>query len=467
MSLHATSPSFDTPGTRARVTAGLRQEIGPLLRLAGPVVAAELGWMTMGIVDTMLVGRVGTEAIGAVSVGSLIYFTFATAGLGMLLGLDFLVARAFGAGRLGDAHRALVDGIYLSLALATALTASLLAFVPWLGALGIQESVRVLAVPYLRALAWSVLPVLLYSTFRCYLQALGVVVPIMMTLVSANVVNAVAAWALIFGRLGLPAMGAEGAGWATFASRVYMFLALLAYALTREWRRPTGLFQMTFLPDLAGIGRLVRLGIPATLQRLLEIGVFACATLLAANLDPTALAAHQLALTSASFMFMVPLGVSIAGAVRVGQAVGRADAPAASRAGWTALLVGGVFMLAAGATFVLVPEIILRAFTNEPAVVKMGVSLLAVAAVFQLFDGVQVVATGALRGTGDTRTPMVANLIGHWVLGLPAGYALCFWAGHGVAGLWIGLSIGLIAVAVALTDLWRRRSRALAAELAG
>jgi MATE family multidrug resistance protein len=160
---------------------------------------------------------------------------------------------------------------------------------------------------------------------------------------------------------------------------------------------------------------------------------------------------------------MVPLGISSAAAIRVGYALGRGDGPAAARAGWTALLLGAAFMSAAGILFVAVPGSILRVFTTEPAVIATGVGLLAVAALFQLFDGVQVVATGALRGTGDTRTPMIANLVAHWLLGLPVGYALCFWRGQGVVGLWMGLCLGLVVVAVLLVALWNRRVATLAA----
>jgi MATE family multidrug resistance protein len=190
--------------------------------------------------------------------------------------------------------------------------------------------------------------------------------------------------------------------------------------------------------------------------------VFAAATALAGRLPPAALAAHQIALNIAGFTFMVPLGVASAGAVRVGHAVGRRDAAGAARSGWTALLFGTLFMACAAAVFLLIPRALIGAFTSDASVLRIGTSLLFVAAVFQLFDGLQGVATGVLRGLGDTRTPMLWNLAAHWFIGLPLGYGLCFVAGLGVIGLWWGLSSGLIICGVALLIVWSRRIHQLA-----
>jgi multidrug resistance protein, MATE family len=446
-----------------RIRAELRSELPPMYRLAWPVATAELGWMAMGLVDTMMVGRVSAEAMGAVSIGSSLFFAVAILGLGTLLGLDYLVAHAFGAGRLHDARAALVQGLYLSLGLAVALSALLWALAPRLQALGIRPEVARDAAPYLRALTWSMLPLLLYAALRRYLQALGLVRAIMVALVTANAINAVVNWLLVFGHLGCPALGAEGSGWATTASRVYVFLFLLAYALWHERRSGAGM-RLPWRVDRVRLGTLLRLGLPAALQTGLEVGVFATATVLAGRLPAEQLAAHQVALSAAAFTFMVPLGISSAAAVRVGQAMGRIDPAGAARAGWTALLLGGGFMSGSALTFLTVPAAIIRVFTNEPTVVATAVALLGVAAVFQLFDGLQVVATGALRGSGDTRTPMLANLVGHWLLGLPIGYALCFRMGHGVIGLWIGLCTGLISVAAALIAVWSLRARVLIAD---
>ena len=203
--------------------------------------------------------------------------------------------------------------------------------------------------------------------------------------------------------------------------------------------------------------RLLALGAPAASQLTLEVGAFAAATALAGRLAPASLAAHQIAINYAALSFMVPLGISSAGAVRVGHAVGRRDPQGAARAGWTALLFAVLFMSAAASLFLLAPRLLLRAFTSDAGVVEIGVTLMFVAAVFQLFDGVQGVATGALRGLGDTRTPMLWNLAGHWFIGLPLGYTLCFVSGIGVIGLWWGLSLGLVICGVAVLLVWVHR----------
>jgi MATE family multidrug resistance protein len=445
------------------VEHGLRAELPPLLRLAVPVICAELGWMSMGVVDTMLVGRVSAVAIGAVSIGSTIFYAVAIFGMGILLGLDYLVARAFGAHDLDSAHRALFQGLYVSGALAAVLTVLLWVAIPGLGLLGIRDAVVRETVPYLRALTWSLLPLLWFSCLRRYLQAMGVVTPVMLTVVTANAVNAVAGWILIYGHFGMPALGAEGAGWATCASRVYMFVALAACTIVDATRRRTGLLDVERGIDPKRLRELARLGLPAAAQTTLEVGVFAAATALAGRLDPVSLAAHQIALSVASFIFMIPLGISSAAAVRVGQALGRGDPAAATRSGWSALFVGTVFMVGSGLFLISAPGVVMRMFTTRIPVIATGTSLLLVAALFQLFDGAQVVATGVLRGVGDTRTPMISNLVAHWFLGLPLGALLCFWQGWDVVGLWVGLSVGLVGVAFVLMAVWSRR----VAELAG
>jgi len=234
----------------------------------------------------------------------------------------------------------------------------------------------------------------------------------------------------------------------------------LFVVIRREHRRRGAAHpHVPFAVDAERLRRLLALGAPAASQITLEVGVFVLATGLAARLDAVSSASHQIALNIVSTVFMVPLGLASAGAVRVGHAVGARDMPRARRAGWTTLLFGGAIMLMLGAMLFLFATPMLRVFTTDVRVLAIGSRLLAVAAAFQLFDGTQAITTGVLRGIGDTRTPMIMNVIGHWVLGLPVGYALCFRFGWGVMGLWIGLSIGLIFCAVALTGTWIARIR--------
>lgn len=428
-----------------------------MLRLAAPVVFAELGWMTMGMVDTLMVGRLSPEAIGAVGIGSSVFMAVVIFAMGLMLGLDTLVSHAFGAGDVEDCHRWLLHGSFLALVLSVPFMLLLFQLSDALGRWGLTPVVLDLTRPYLDAVTWSVPPLLLYAAFRRYLQGMGVVQPIMFALVLANLTNVFCNWVFIFGHFGAPALGVSGSAWATVFSRVVMAGLLLAVILMRERGRRPGLFETPLTIEWRWMKRLIGLGFPAAIQLTLEVGVFAAATALAGRLPAAALAAHQIAVNIAAFTFMVPLGVASAGAVRVGQAVGRRDAAAAARSGWTALLFGTAFMACSASVFLLAPGMLIGAFTSDAGVLRAGVTLLTVAAVFQLFDGLQAVATGVLRGLGDTRTPMLWNLAGHWGVGLPLGYVLCFTLGIGVVGLWWGLSAGLIICGVALLATWSRR----------
>ena len=434
----------------------LRPEFRPMFALAAPVVIAELGWMTMGLVDTLMVGRLGPEAIGAVGIGSSLFMAVCIFAMGLLLGLDTLVSQAFGARRFDECHAWLAHGIALSLLLSIPVTLLVMGLSASLAGWGLHPDVLRLTQPYLTILAWSIPPLLLYSSFRRYLQGMGIVRPVTAALVLANVLNAVVNWMLIFGRLGAPALGVRGSAWATVGARVVMAGVLLGVIVKvrRSERFDAG--ARGFRLEMQRMRQLIALGFPAASQVTLEVGVFAAATALAGRLPPASLAAHQIAVNIAAFTFMVPLGIASAGAVRVGHAMGRRDQAGAARAGWTALLFGALFMASAAATFVLFPSALIGAFTSDPSVLAIGVSLLFIAAVFQLFDGVQGVATGILRGLGDTRTPMLWNFAAHWLIGLPLGYTLCFAAGLGVVGLWWGLSSGLIICGIALLVVWVR-----------
>ena len=449
-----------------RICGTILAEMSPTLALAGPVVLAELGWMAMGVVDTVIVGGLGAEAIGAVGLGSIAFFTTAVFGMGLLLGLDTLVSQAFGAGDLDDCRRSLAQGVLLALAMTAPLMGVvLLAIPPLLAAMGVEPGVLRETLPYLRASSYGTLPLLIYAAFRRYLQAVGHVAPVMFALLSANLVNALGVWALVYGRLGLPTLGIEGAGWATSFSRVYMAAVLIAVALWHDRRSAGGPGFVANLrhyrPDAARLRRLVELGLPAALQLTLEVGVFGAVTALAGRLDASSLAAHQVVLQVSSVTFMIPLGLGSAGAVRVGRAIGRRDLASAARAGWATLVLTAAFMISAGVVITLVPRLIISGFTSDPAVAALAVPLLFVAAGFQLFDGVQGVTTGNLRGTGDTRVPMLCHALAFWAIGLPTAYALAFPLHLGVLGLWLGLSLGLGVAGCILLGVWIKKTHEL------
>ena len=435
----------------------LLSELKPLLRLAGPVVVAELGWMAMGMVDVIMVGPLGPAAIGAVGVGTALHMGFAIFGMGLLLGLDTVVSQAYGRRDVDECHRWLVQGTWLAVVSVLPLIAICLTVVQLMPRIGFHPDVMPLARDYLSIVIWSTLPLLLYAAFRRYLQGMHVVKPLVIALVTANVVNVIGNWVFVYGNLGVPAMGVAGAAWTTFVSRIYMMLVLLAAIVVYDRRRKSGLSVMSWRPDTARLRRLVGLGLPAASQVTLEVGAFAAATVLAGRLDPVSTASHQIALNIAATAFMIPLGLSSAGAVRVGTRVGERDPAGARHAGWTALAVGVGVTAVTGLLFLVMPRPLIGLFSRDAAVLALGASLLFVAAVFQLFDGLQAVATGVLRGLGDTRVPMIANLVGHWCIGLPLGYTLCVPVGLGVIGLWWGLSSGLIVCGVVLLWAWHRR----------
>ncbi len=427
-----------------------------MMRLAAPLALAELGWMAMGVVDTIMAGPLGAAAVGAGSLGAMMFFPIAVCGTGLLLGMDTLVAQAFGRGDLRDCRRTLVNGVWLGAALCPLLVLVLWGTIPLLRAVGTNPRALAIFAPYLKALSIGVLPLLLYTAFRRYLQAVNLVKPITFALVSANLINLAGDWALMYGHCGLPALGVPGSGFSTSISRTYMAGVLLGVILWHERKSGNLLYSISWRPDTARIRRLMELGLPAAGQILFEGAVFAIVTAMAARLDAVSLAAHGIAVNVISATFMVPLGISSAAAVRVGQACGRKDARGAATAGSAALLLSATFMSAAGLVLWLVPQSIVRIYIRDPAVVSLGGLLLRIAAVFELFDGLQVTATGALRGLGDTRTPMLAHLVGYWAIGLPTAWVLCFPLKWGAPGIWVGLSAALILIGAALVLVWRR-----------
>ncbi|HET9269007.1 MAG TPA: MATE family efflux transporter, partial [Vicinamibacterales bacterium] len=432
----------------------MRRELRPMLTLAGPVIAAEVGWLLMGIVDTIMVGPLGPSAIGAVGAGTILFLTVIMIGFGMLLALDTFVAQSFGAGRIDECHRWLVAGVQLAAVLSVVLMVVSLGGVMLLPLVGFHPDVLALLQPYMTHLVWSTPPLLAYVVFRRYLQAMNLARPVMIALVLANLTNVVACWVLIYGKLGMPALGVVGAAYATVFSRLVMAVFLLVVIVYRERATPSGLRDIPFAIDWPRIQAIVRLGSPAAGQILLEVGVFAAASALAATIAPAAVAAHQIVLNVVGLIFMVPYGLGTAAAVRVGQAVGRRDPDGVRAAGWTALALATATMVCSAVLFTVAPRLLLYGFTSDTTVLEVGVSLFLVASVFQLFDGIQTVTTGALRGLGNTKTPMLVNLVGHWGIGLPIAWALCFHWGWGVRGLWAGLAIGLILIGSTLLQVW-------------
>ncbi|MGB0063774.1 MAG: MATE family efflux transporter [Terracidiphilus sp.] len=439
--------------------ANWRRELRAMVALAVPVVLSELGWMAMGVVDTIMVGRLGPAAIGAVALGNAICYTPSIFGVGLMLGLDTLVSQAYGREDHDECHRWLAQGVYLACFASLPIMLGI-----WLASLGfahfgIAAEVAGPASTYLRLLNWGTLPLLLYGATRRYLQGVGQVRVITLTYIVANLVNWFGNWVLIYGKLGFPALGVNGSAISTAIARVVMAAALAGFAWRYERSRGHPLFQHWAAPQVARLKRLLQLGAPAAGQILLEVGAWNMATFSAGYLTPVALATHQIVLNYASVTYMVPLGISAAAAVSVGHAVGAGDRARARRAGWLALALGTSFMLLAALAFLLWPRPLIELFSRDPRILAVGPGLLGIVACFEVFDGIQTVSTGALRGLGETQAPMWANLIAYFVLGLPLGFFLCFGLRWGIYGLWIGLTVALVFVALALLARWRRDAR--------
>ncbi|MEO8634937.1 MAG: MATE family efflux transporter [Gemmatimonadales bacterium] len=425
-----------------------------LLRLALPVVTAQVGMMAMGVVDTIMVGHLSTEALAAVALGNVYYFGATIFGMGTLLALDPVLSHAAGAGDREEIARGIQRGMVLAVLLCLP-TAFLLWPAPAVfAALHQPLEVVPLAGAYVRVCAPGTIGVFAFIVLRQSLQALHRMRPVVLTILFANLLNIGLNWVFIYGHLGAPALGAVGSAWATTISRLLMAMLLLALAWPwlREDVRP---FRRAAL-ELAPLGRLLRIGIPIGLQHQLEYGVFGIVGLLTGTMGTNQVAGHQIALNLASLTFMVPLGISSAAAVVVGQAVGRRDQRGAIEAAQAALTVAVAFMGSTALIFLLVPGWLVRLYTTAPGVIAVTLSLLPLAAVFQVFDGIQVTSIGILRGLGDTRTPMITGILGYWAIGLPVSLWLGFYARLGPVGLWWGLVLGLALVAVFLLARVRR-----------
>lgn len=429
-------------------------EVRSIAVLAAPIVVTQVGSMLLGVVDMLMVGGLGRDAIAAASLGNLWLFGTLVVGMGIVLGIDPLITQAHGAG----------DGRAVGLTLQRGLVIAALAGVPTLALWLVTEPVLVLVgqSPALARMAHDYVQVQLPSAFaflgfiavRSYLQGRGITSPAMWITLAVNVLNALFNWVLIYGHLGFPALGLVGAGIATGITRSLM-LVLLVLVVWRG-RLHDGAWQpwSRAALDPAGLLAILRLGLPVGVQLGLEVWAFQAATLFAGWLGDAELAAHTIVLNMASLSFMVPLGISMATVTRVGNLIGARELPAAQHAAWVALAMGAAVMAFSGVTFVVLREFLPTIYTGEDhAVLALATTALPIAGAFQLFDGTQVVGGGILRGMGRTRPAAVFNLVGYYALGLPLGWWLAFETGMGLPGIWWGLTLGL-AVVAALLVAW-------------
>lgn len=436
---------------RGPLPAVWRIELREVARIAAPAAVTQLGLMLMGVVDSMMLGRLSAVALAAGALGHSVSMGCIVFVQGVLMAVDPLVAQAWGRGDRRWVASSLRDAALLAAVASLPLGLVLAWTEPWLHALEQPAAVASEAASYNRAVIAGVLPYLLFVVGRQGLQAIGVVRPALFAILVANGVNVVANYGLIFGRLGMPALGVTGSGVATSLARWTMLVALLWLGRSdlgpflRRWRwRWRGL--ASWLP-------LLRIGLPIGAHMVVEFWMITAFALMMGYLGAAALAGHQVALVLAALAYMVPLGVGGAAAARVGQAIGRRDAAGMRAAAWVSVVLGALVMTVSATVFVLAPTRLAHLFTADAEVVGVAVTLLPIAALFQVFDGLQVVAAGVLRGAADTRLPAGVALIGYWVIGLPLGAVLVFGFGAGPRGAWWGLSAGLGFTAVVL--LWR------------
>ncbi len=434
-----------------------RYELGEMLRLAWPVVLAQVGIMLMGVVDTAMVGRVGTSAVAAVALGHIYWVNVTIGGLGILMVLDPVVSQATGANDHAGVSRGVQRGIIMALALSVPTALLLVPGEFFLALLRQPADVSPVAATFSRISIIGVVPFYLFFALRQSLQAMAETRPVVIAIVVSNFVNFALDYALIYGHFGLPPLGVQGSAIATAISRWLMFALLLRFGWKQlhgaivPWRAESG--------RIAPLLKMARIGVPVGLQSWLEIAVFSGGAIALGWFGSVPLAAHEVAINLAALTFMFPMGVAAAAAAMVGRAIGRQDIAAARRGAVAALFVGVAFMAVAAIAFLAAPRALAMIFVHDPATIATAASLIFIGGIFQVFDGMQAVATGVLRGTGDTRVPMLLHLLGFWGVGIPLCLWLAFRAGFGPQGVWWGYVGALIVVATIqlLRVRWRLR----------
>jgi MATE family, multidrug efflux pump len=425
-----------------------RSEWRALTAIALPVVVVQVGMMLMGVVDTLMIGHLSATALAAVALGNLYVFNVIVVAMGALMALDPLVSQAVGAGDQGAITRAVQRGLILALGFGALTMLATIPVAPILRVFRQPADIVPGASLFVYISAAGLVPFLMFIVLRQTLQAVSKLAPIVMTIVAANILNAALNWVLIYGHLGVPTLGIAGSALATVISRWAMFALLLGLAW-KDLRPHLSTLDPATL-SLAPLRKMVALGLPIGFQQFLEFSAFGAVGLLTGTFGATQVAAYQVALNLAALTFMVPLGVSAAAAVRVGHAVGAGDLPRARRSMRLAYALGAGFMTTTAVLFLTLPVPLAAMYTADSALIALAASLIPIAGVFQVFDGLQAVGAGVLRGLGDTRVPVVAMLSGYWLIGVPVSLVLGFKTGMGPVGLWWGFVAGLASVAVFL-----------------
>ncbi len=418
----------------------------------------------MGFIDTVMVGRLGKEALAGVALGNMLYFFHLIVCMGVIMAVGPMVSQAYGAGHSDPIGRTVRQGFWLASAL------FLVAFgIIWNGddimlALGQNPDTVDLSREYLQSVVWGFLPFLWFIAMRSFVESVSRPWPVTIIAFSGVVLNILGDYTLMFGKFGFPALGLAGTGYATSFVNWFMCLALAWHVRSTARYREYGIFSRLGRPDKDYFKELFRIGWPIGAAYGVESGLFAGTAFLMGLVGANSLAAHQVAIQTVAFMFMVPLGIGIATSVRVGHAVGRKDPSGARTSAYIGVALASGFMLLAALLFWIAPKFIVAIYLDlaDPAnaeVVALATVLLGIAAIFQLFDGIQVSTAGALRGLKDTRAPMLIGLVSYWFVGLGSGYLLGFRLGLGGVGLWWGLVAGLVVASTLLLIRLRWQTR--------
>jgi len=445
------------PAEPSRLTADARA----ILRLGLPLIVANLSVTGMSLADTLMAGRLGAAPLASVAIGTSYYVVFLVFGLGVATALSPLVAHAYGAGKDLAVGQYARQGAWIGAGLACLLMLGLALARPVLRAIGIGPEILPDAVGYVWAVTAAIPALMGFQVLRFVSEGLGRTRPIMVISMLGLATNIVGNWLFMYGRLGLPALGAVGTGVATAIVQWVMFATLLLHMRGHPAYRPYGLFGRFEWPSATRCREILALGIPIGGSMVAETALFACAGLMVGSLGATVVAAHQIALNYASFMFTTPLALHSATTIHVGHALGRGDRAAARRGGFAGIGLCAVLMLVSAIVLLFANEAIARLYTRDPAVAALASSLLLLAAIFQVSDGLQVGAMGALRGFKDARAPLLITIGSYWLVGFPIAFVLGVARGGGPTGVWIGLIAGLVVSAIALNLRYAWLSRLL------
>ncbi len=436
----------------------IREHIRETTVLAIPVAIGQLGHVMLGVTDSLMVGRLGEVPLAAASLGHSLFILTLVFAVGVCNAITPLTAIAAGRDDHDEAGIVFRQGLLVNAALGILLVAFTWLLSDFLTLMGQPPDVVVLAAPYLRIMGFSFLPMTIFFSFRNFIEGLSFTKPAMVIILLANGVNIFGNWVLIFGNLGMPALGLNGAGFSSLLVELFSAVALAVYVLrAASFRRYDPLLHFRSV-NSAMIRRILRIGLPSGIQYLFEAGSFSFSAVMIGWIGATSLAAHQIAISMASVSFMITLGIANAATIRVGNAVGRGSGDEVRRAGFSAVLMGVSLMGIAAVSFVVFRNVLPTLYIDDGAVVAIASKLLILAALFQLSDGTQVVGHGILRGMTDVTVPMFIAVFAYWVIGIPTSYVLAFVAGLGPEGVWMGFVAGLTTAAISFVIRFHRLS---------